>query len=175
MNPDYTVKPVVRLKIRVVRPDDQWSKEGLRFEPLCGGFPSVAKKGVGFIPYGEVFPTTTFFDYANTLMLTGDNFAEWKENVLLTLGCMDLDLALCLASIQALGVLSLHVMKKLSNMTLDKVKGVREHIMKIRDIASKLSSLKVEISESMLVHFILNSLPSEYTLFKISYNTHKEN
>ncbi|GJY96359.1 retrovirus-related pol polyprotein from transposon TNT 1-94 [Tanacetum coccineum] len=67
------------------------------------------------------------------------------------------------------------LMKKLSNMTLDKVKGVREHIMEMRDIASKLSSLKVEISESFLVHFILNSLPLEYTPFKISYNTHKEN
>nr|GEY07875.1 hypothetical protein [Tanacetum cinerariifolium] len=67
MNPNYTVKPVVGLKIRVVRPDDQWWR---------------------------VFPTTTFFDSANTPMLTGDNFAEWKENVLLTLGCMDLDLAL---------------------------------------------------------------------------------
>ncbi|GJS43819.1 putative ribonuclease H-like domain-containing protein [Tanacetum coccineum] len=67
------------------------------------------------------------------------------------------------------------LMKKLSNMTLDKIKGVREHIMEMRDIASKLSSLKVEISESFLVHFILNSLPSEYTPFKISYNTHKEN
>nr|GEX74036.1 hypothetical protein [Tanacetum cinerariifolium] len=28
-------------------------------------------------------------------MLISDNFAERKENVLLTLGCMDLDLALC--------------------------------------------------------------------------------
>ncbi|GKC56206.1 hypothetical protein Tco_1083804 [Tanacetum coccineum] len=71
--------------------------------------------------------------------------------------------------------LSSTLMKKLSNMTLDKVKGVREHIIEIRDIAFKLSSLKVEISESFLVHFILNSLPSEYTPFKISYNTHKEN
>nr|GFB10221.1 zinc finger, CCHC-type [Tanacetum cinerariifolium] len=67
------------------------------------------------------------------------------------------------------------LMKKLSNMTLDKIKGVREHIMKIRDIASKLFALKVEISESFLVHLILKSIPLEYTPFKISYNTHKEN
>ncbi|GKE48987.1 hypothetical protein Tco_1480245, partial [Tanacetum coccineum] len=52
---------------------------------------------------------------------------------------------------------------------------MHEHIMEMRDIAFKLSSLKVEISESFLVHFILKSLPSEYTPFKISYNTHKEN
>ena len=30
------------------------------------------------------------------------------------------------------------------------------------------------MSESFLVHFILNTLPPEYGLFKISYNTHKE-
>ncbi|GKF62915.1 hypothetical protein Tco_0182969, partial [Tanacetum coccineum] len=45
------------------------------------------------LPTGS-FPTTAFFDYANTPMLTGDNFAEWKENILLTSGCMDLDLVL---------------------------------------------------------------------------------
>ncbi|XP_043721042.1 uncharacterized protein LOC122668559 [Telopea speciosissima] len=27
-------------------------------------------------------------------MLTGDNFADWREKALLTLGCMDLDLAI---------------------------------------------------------------------------------
>ena len=30
------------------------------------------------------------------------------------------------------------------------------------------------MSESFLVHFILNSLPLQYSPFKISYNTHKE-
>lgn len=67
------------------------------------------------------------------------------------------------------------LMKRLSNMTHHRSRGVREHIMEMRDIVAKLSSLKVEISESFLVHFILNSLPSEFTPFKISYNTHKEN
>ncbi|GKB21786.1 hypothetical protein Tco_0855709 [Tanacetum coccineum] len=42
----------------------------------------------------RIFPTTALFDYANTLILTDDNIAEWKENVLMTLGCMDMDLAL---------------------------------------------------------------------------------
>ena len=30
------------------------------------------------------------------------------------------------------------------------------------------------MSESFLVHFILNTLPHEYGSFKISYNTHKD-
>ena len=66
------------------------------------------------------------------------------------------------------------LMKKLSGKAFDNSKSVREHIMEMRDIAALLKSLKVEIPESFLVHFILNSLSSEYGPFKISYNTHKE-
>jgi hypothetical protein len=46
--------------------------------------------------------------------------------------------------------------------------------MEMRDMAAQLKSLEIDISESFLVHFILNSLPSEYVPFKISYNTHKD-
>ena len=46
--------------------------------------------------------------------------------------------------------------------------------MEMRDMSAQLKSLEVDISESFLVHFILNSLPSEYSPFKISYNTHKD-
>ena len=65
-------------------------------------------------------------------------------------------------------------MKRLSDISFDYSMGVRENIMKMRDIAAPLKSLKVEISKSFLVHFILNSLPTEYSSFKIFYNTHKE-
>ena len=59
-------------------------------------------------------------------------------------------------------------------MKFNGTKGVREHIMEMRDIATQLKSLEIEMSESFLIHFILNSFPSEYGPFKISYNTHKE-
>ncbi|XP_038983363.1 uncharacterized protein LOC120111061 [Phoenix dactylifera] len=52
--------------------------------------------------------------------------------------------------------------------------GIREHIMELRDIAAQLKSLEVDMSETFLVHFVLNSLPMEYAPFKISYNTHTE-
>ncbi|XP_052194733.1 uncharacterized protein LOC127802762 [Diospyros lotus] len=65
------------------------------------------------------------------------------------------------------------LMTKLSSMRLTGIKGVREHIMKMRDIAAQLKSLEVTMSDSFLVHFILNSLPQQYGPFKISYNTHK--
>jgi len=66
------------------------------------------------------------------------------------------------------------LMKKLSSKTFDRSRSVREHIMKMRNMAAQLKSLEIDISESFLVHFILNSLPTEYTPFKISYNTYKD-
>ena len=54
------------------------------------------------------------------------------------------------------------------------MKGVHEHIMKMRDITAQLKNLEVEMSESFLVHYILNTIPKQYEPFKISYNTHKD-
>ncbi|KAA8541366.1 hypothetical protein F0562_025315 [Nyssa sinensis] len=63
---------------------------------------------------------------------------------------------------------------KFCSTRLDTVRGVREHIMKMRDTAAQLKKLEVEISDSFLVHYILNTLPPQYSPFKISYNTHKD-
>ena len=54
------------------------------------------------------------------------------------------------------------------------MKGVLEHIMEMRNIAAHLKTLEVDISNTFLVHYILNTLPHQYGPFKISYNTHKE-
>ena len=59
-------------------------------------------------------------------------------------------------------------------MKFNGTKVVCEHIMEMRDIVAQLKSLEIEMFESFLVHFILNSLPFEYGPFKILYNTHKE-
>ncbi|KAF7825290.1 Retrovirus-related Pol polyprotein from transposon TNT 1-94 [Senna tora] len=66
------------------------------------------------------------------------------------------------------------LMSKLSTMKLTSIKGVREHIMRMRDIAAQLKTLEVELPDSFLVYSILNSLPHQYGPFKISYNTHKQ-
>ena len=47
---------------------------------------------------------------------------------------------------------------KFSSLRLTSVRGVREHIMQMRDIATQLKNLKVEMSKSFLVHYILNTL-----------------
>ncbi|XP_020105304.1 uncharacterized protein LOC109721903 [Ananas comosus] len=65
-------------------------------------------------------------------------------------------------------------MNKLSSMKYSGNGSIREHIMEMRDIAAQLTALEVTISDSFLVHFILNSLPSEYVQFQISYNTHRD-
>ncbi|XP_059639071.1 uncharacterized protein LOC132281379 [Cornus florida] len=164
--------------------------------------------------------------------LTGDNYLDWKEKILLTLGCMDIDLALrvdeppiptesstlserasyercersnrlsiCLIKcyigknirssipectkakenmtaieqqfVSSDKALISTLMTKLSSMKHMGDKGVREHIMEMRDIAAQMNSLEFTFSETFLVQFILNSLLAEYGPFKISYNTHK--
>ena len=51
---------------------------------------------------------------------------------------------------------------------------MHDHIMRMRDISAQLKTLEVTMSEAFLVHFILNTLPLQYTPFKISYNTYKD-
>ena len=46
-----------------------------------------------------------------------------------------------------------------SSTKLTKITGVRDHIMHMRDIAAQLKSLEVTMSDTFLVHYILNTLP----------------
>ncbi|KAL9690321.1 hypothetical protein QQ045_010718 [Rhodiola kirilowii] len=65
----------------------------------------------------------------------------------------------------------------LANLISMKYSGkgnVRGHIMEISQLASKLKALKLELSENLLVHLVLISLPSEYSQFRISYNCQRE-
>ncbi|XP_031258529.1 uncharacterized protein LOC116116603 [Pistacia vera] len=63
------------------------------------------------------------------------------------------------------------LMSRLTSMKLTGIKGVHERITKMRDIATQLRSLQMVINDDFLVHYVLNSLPSHYIPFKISYNT----
>ena len=62
-----------------------------------------------------------------------------------------------------------------SSTKLTGTRGVRDHIMRMRDIAAQLQTLEVTMSDTFLVHYILNTLPQQYSPFKISYNTHRIN
>ena len=59
-------------------------------------------------------------------------------------------------------------------MKYDGHSGVREHIMKMSDMASQLKGMDMAISEGFLVHFIMTSLPSQFGHFKINYNTQND-
>ncbi|KNA20744.1 hypothetical protein SOVF_049610 [Spinacia oleracea] len=65
----------------------------------------------------------------------------------------------------------------LLNLISVKYKGqgnIREYIMEMSHLASKLKALKLELSNDLLVHIILISLPTQFNQFKISYNCQKE-
>ena len=51
---------------------------------------------------------------------------------------------------------------------------MRDHIMRMRDVVAQLHTLEVTMSDTFLVHYILNTLLQQYNPFKISYNTHKD-
>ncbi|GAV77093.1 UBN2_2 domain-containing protein [Cephalotus follicularis] len=65
------------------------------------------------------------------------------------------------------------IMKMLTTR-YDGTSSVREHIMMMNDMASKLKGVEMAISEGFLVHFIMTSLPVKFGPFKINYNTQKE-
>ena len=48
---------------------------------------------------------------------------------------------------------------KFSTLRLTGTKGVRDHIIQIGDIVAQLKTLEIEMSETFLVHYILNTLP----------------
>lgn len=66
------------------------------------------------------------------------------------------------------------LMNALTTSRYDDSSGVREHIMKMIDVASKLNELEVPISDPILVNMAINSLSSKFEHLKVSYNTQKE-
>ncbi|RVX16253.1 Retrovirus-related Pol polyprotein from transposon TNT 1-94 [Vitis vinifera] len=66
------------------------------------------------------------------------------------------------------------LMIKMITMKYDGHSGVREHIMKMSDMASQLKGMDMAISKGFLVHFIMTSLPSQFGPFKTNYNTQKD-
>ena len=48
--------------------------------------------------------------------------------------------------------------------------NIREYIIEMSYLASKLKALKLELFEDLLVHLVLISLPTQFSQFKVSYN-----
>ncbi|KAL2517803.1 hypothetical protein Adt_14050 [Abeliophyllum distichum] len=167
-------------------------------------------------------------------MLNGSNFKDWKENVLIVLGYMDLDLAIRIEKPASLtdesslddrrnfekwersNRMSLMIIKRgipetlrgavceevtnakeflaeiekrfakndkaetstllqsLISMKYKSKGNIREYIMQMSHTASKLKALKLDLSDDLLVHLVLISLPAHFNQFKVSYNCQKE-
>jgi hypothetical protein len=52
--------------------------------------------------------------------------------------------------------------------------GVREHILKMSNMASKLKTMDIGLKVEFLVHLVMSSLPKEFEAFEINYNSQPE-
>ncbi|XP_028124904.1 uncharacterized protein LOC114321869 [Camellia sinensis] len=126
----------------------------------------------------------------NVPMLNGMNFKDWKENILIVLGCMDIDLGgipevfrgAITEDVTVASEFLLEIQKRfakndkaktstlLASLISMKYKGkgnVREYIMEMSHLASKLKALKLDLSNDLLVHLVLISLPTQFNQFKV--------
>jgi hypothetical protein len=52
--------------------------------------------------------------------------------------------------------------------------GVREHILKMSNMTSKLKSMDMGLKDEFLVNLVMSSLPKEFETFEINYNFQPE-
>jgi hypothetical protein len=67
------------------------------------------------------------------------------------------------------------IIKKLVTEKYSFDSGVREHILKMSNMTSKLKTMDMGIKDEFLVHLVMSSLPKEFEAFKINYNSQAEN
>jgi hypothetical protein len=51
---------------------------------------------------------------------------------------------------------------------------VREHILKMSNMASKLKPMDMGLKDEFLVHLVMSPLPKEFDAFEINYNSQPE-
>lgn len=66
------------------------------------------------------------------------------------------------------------LMRTLTTCKFDCTCTMHQHVTKMIDTTVKLRSIRMEVSESFLVLFIINFFPSECGPFQINYNTIKD-
>jgi hypothetical protein len=52
--------------------------------------------------------------------------------------------------------------------------GVRDHILRMSNVAGRLKPLDLAIKDDFLIYLIFNSLPKEFEIFEVNYNSTNE-
>jgi hypothetical protein len=52
--------------------------------------------------------------------------------------------------------------------------SIHDHVTHMSNLAAKLTTMGMEVNETFLVQFIMNSLPVEFGQFQVNYNTIKD-
>ncbi|PKU81467.1 hypothetical protein MA16_Dca024602 [Dendrobium catenatum] len=63
------------------------------------------------------------------------------------------------------------ILSKLVSMQYKGKGNIREYIMEMSNLVTRLRALKFKLSDNIIVHLFLISLPTQFSPFKISYNT----
>ncbi|WVZ16658.1 hypothetical protein V8G54_009640 [Vigna mungo] len=66
------------------------------------------------------------------------------------------------------------LMSELTTKKFDWSQPIHEHVTRMTNIAARLKSMGMEVNESFLVQFIMNSLPPKFGQFQVNYNTIKD-
>jgi len=66
------------------------------------------------------------------------------------------------------------LMSILTTMKFDDSRTMYEYVIEMTNIATRLKTLGMTMNDNFLVQFILNSIPSKYGSFRMSYNTMKD-
>ncbi|XP_050877643.1 uncharacterized protein LOC127081438 [Lathyrus oleraceus] len=67
-----------------------------------------------------------------------------------------------------------NLMSELTTKKFEWSQPIHDHVTQMGNLAAKLKSFGMDVSESFLVQFIINSLPLEFGQFQVNYNTIKE-
>ena len=66
------------------------------------------------------------------------------------------------------------LMSELTTKKFNWSQPIHDHVTHMSNLAAKLKSMGMDVSESFLVQFIINSLPFEFGQFQVNYNTIKK-
>ncbi|XP_058761385.1 uncharacterized protein LOC131634778 [Vicia villosa] len=67
-----------------------------------------------------------------------------------------------------------NLMSELTTKNFEWSQPIHDHVTQMQNLAAKSKSLGMDVNESFLVQFIINSLPLEFGQFQVNYNTIKE-